>query len=263
MAGPFGLAAMLLLAAPVPRATPADVLFAELGLPAPPGPGMIAPEYAPDDVDAAAVRKNPKLYPFRAAVLDAADRLKDARAFGYEADLKPVRGLHPFGPAFDRDPPQRHCVDESKGQVSDGSTIVPNRYQTLREKVATQQADLADAAAVLRKAAHLRDKELSARWKAHFDYLTGEIGYRQCRHNDFNFAIGNAFAVPDNKDKSAVWRLNPSHLNRGGGHRQLFKEAVQNLLAVEEEHAAGPWAKLSRDLLETPPGFAWDIMPEK
>lgn len=261
MAGAFTLAAML-LAAPVPKPSPADVLFAELGLPSPPGAGMIAPEYAPDDVDAAAVRKNPKLHPFRAAVLDAVDLIKDARAFKYEAELKPVRGLHPFGPDFDRDPPQRHCVDESKGQISDGSAIVPNRYQALREKVAVQQADLSAARAVLRNAAHLRDKELSPRWKAHFDYLTGEVGYRECRHNDFNVAIGNPFAIPENKDKQAVWRLTTRDRNRGG-YRQVFEAATRTLLDVEEEHAAGPWAKLARNLLGTPPGFTWEVMPEE
>ncbi len=262
MAGAFALAAVL-LAAPALKPTPADEVFAELGLPAPPGVAGLAPEYAADEVDAAEVRKNPKLHPFRAAVLDAADRLKDARAFRYHADLKPVRGRHPFGPTFDRLPPFPNCTGDSKGQISDGSLMVPNLHQALRERVAIQTADLADAAAVLRKVEHLIDKERSLRWKAHHEFLAAEVGYRTVRHNDFNFALGNHFAPPDNEDKNAVWQLNTREEPRYGRGRQRYRDLVPVLLKVEEDHAGGPWAKLARNLLETPPGFTWDIIPEK
>ncbi len=253
----------LLLAAPIRKDTPADILYRELGMSTPADTiGEVPVEYAADEVDAAAVRKNPKKYPFRAAILEAATLIRPARTAPFEKELKPIRAVHPFGNKFEKDPPQRHCVDESPGQISDGSAIVPNMHQDLREKYARLQLDLTEASRLLQKVAHLRDKELSPRWRAHFDLLSGEANYRRVQANNFGTALGSHWRVEPLK-KETVWKLVTDVNPRSQGLRDTLKLAQQTLTDIETTYPATPWAKQASLLLSIEPNFRWVEFPEE
>lgn len=267
----FVLAAAV-FAAPLPKDSAADVLFRELGLPAPAGPVVIPLEYAADEIDAAAVRKNPKKHAFRAAVLRAGELLADARAAKFETDIKPIRAKHPLGNDWDAERGGFICglawekgQTESVGQITDGSTVRVNRLQAIREKTALQQLDLKEAARLLKSVEPLREGETSRRWLAHYDLLTGEVGYRLVKTNAFSREIGNP-SVPDNDDPKTVWKLVPTEEFRratAGGYRETYETATALLGLVQDEYPRTPWAKLSAQLLEKGPGFAWRVMPEQ
>lgn len=136
-----------------------------------------------------------------------------------------------------------------------------NRVMLQQQGQAAQWAYVVDAALVpMEKAAPLRDREPSRRWRAHYDLMRGRLLALRVRCVEYNSACAKLRKeLPKfQKAGSNAWRLEPSDQIVTGEKAQVAaKEAVALLEKVISEHPGTPWADLAGRELTAPFGFKW------
>lgn len=243
-------------AAPLPRETPVEAAFRELGLPAPAGDRKhLATDYLPDGVTTAEIERDPDRYPLRAAVLEAVRVLRPVREFDTRAIRTPcLSALDPANPAPKiggadfRCPPRR--FDATGGPR--------HEFQAQREAVASHILDLKDARVRLAKTLSAGREVEPKRWAAHGDLLAAELEYHLCRAKERarvlsldRFESGNG----------AGWVLVPAALpaQDDSSRRTVL---VQLTDTVRSKYPDTPWATAAETLAAAPLGFAWEGVRE-
>jgi hypothetical protein len=249
------IAPLVLLAIPIaliaadPKAKaakqPDDVRAAldELGIVRKPKIVLAIPAgYAADEISVEVVRKEPKKYPLRAAVLRAAEVLKPARAV--------------------------IVVEEFKSET-------PKAKEAFKAKqlpLAAMIDDLGESLADLQKLESERANEPSKRWKAHYDFILAETMYRFVVLNEINKAYAQVLVdqLPEPKGdaKRAVWKLVPAEkLASGRELREQMTAARGKLTAIVRDFkslgGSAPWYYLVEELVEKPAGLQWLLVEPK
>ncbi len=251
----FRIALLALLAFPIalsaaepkpkPAKQPDDVSAAldELGIVRKPKIALgIPPEYAPDEIAIEAVRKDPKKYPLRAAVLRAVDVLKPVRAVTMVAEFR---------------------ADAPKAKVAFKAKQLP---------LAAMIDDLGESLAELQNLELEREKEPSKRWRAHFDFVLAETMYRFVALNEINKAYAQVLVdgLPEPKGdaKNAVWKLVPAEkLASGRDLREQLTVARGKLTEIvrtfKSLDGTAPWYYLVEELVAKPAGLRWELVESK
>lgn len=208
----------------------------ELGLPPADGlPAKLPEAYRPDLITAADVRRDPMRYPLRAAVLDAVDVLRDARALPTAASVR-----------------TEDLTDKGKKAVVERQQAAARLILRLEEAIAALDA-LADA----------RKKEPSRRWQAHFDYAAAALRLQLAGAHEYNFALGHVRtdSLPklDPDGGQNGWRLVPAEKMLSRKDVRDVAEAGREAMArVRKDHPDTTWAALARRDAAANLGLRWE-----
>jgi len=220
--------------APSQKPDPAASVYAELGLPAPPVFTPLADEYLPDSVTLADVRREPKRYPVRAAVLNAVEMLEHSR------DTVPTATV----------------LRQSDAFGSNARKFILN----LQERPAIDIALLDEVKLSLAAVESKRPKERSRRWQSHCEYVSAEVAYRLAQINEY----GEMLAVVRRDDMPAIegnqigWRLVPTEkMKSKSDMRKLAAASRERFHAIIDGDPHTPWALLAERYSDSPPGFQW------
>ena len=136
-----------------------------------------------------------------------------------------------------------------------------NRVMLQQQSQAAQWAYIVDSALVpIEKAAPMRDREPSRRWRAHYDLMRGRLLALRVRCVEYNSACAKLRKeLPKFKNAgSNAWRLEPSdEIVSGEKAKAASKEAMELLGKVVTEHPNTPWADLASREISAPFGFKW------
>ncbi|OWK39729.1 hypothetical protein [Fimbriiglobus ruber] len=232
----------LALAAPDKDAEVAAVL-GELWIAVPKGfRADVPPAYMPDSVTPEKIEKNPKAYPFRAAVVNAVETLSFARRPPVLTTLRDpdsaARGL-------------KQAVQQAQEQPA--RTIL-KLDETIR-----------DLTTVLKS----RDKEPSARWRAHAEYALAEARFRMVLAHEYDHALGNIRigAIPElkkDKGENGVRLARVEKLSSKKEVKDMAEEAKRLLAEVIKTHPGTPWAMIADMRLKENMGMVWEpaVLPD-
>ena len=199
----------------------------------------IPPEYAADEVTVGAVRKDPKKYPLRAAVLRAVEVLKSVREVVVIAEFR---------------------ADAPKAKEAFKAKQLP---------LAAMIDDLGESLADLQKLELELAEEPSKRWKAHYDFVLAETMYRYVVLNEINKAYAQVLIdqLPEPKGdaKRAIWKLVPADkLASNRDLREQMTVARGKLTAIvrtfKSLDGTAPWYYLVEELVAKPAGLRWELV---
>lgn len=232
----FTVTLSLAVAFAAPPLTPAEAVYGELKLSTPVDPKPLPKEFHPDGVSLEEVRKNPKRYPVRAAVLEAIEVLEQSR------------GTIPLRTEIRR-------VDLGKPQVM-------KEIFKQQEGPAIAIAMLDDVQKSLLSLEAVRHREPSRRWQAHFDFVLAEVEFHLALNHEYNDMLAHARSenLPELQPARGEvgWRLVPTETMKSRGPiREIASSARERFerLAIAEPDT--PWGIQAARFQNAPPGRQW------
>jgi hypothetical protein len=219
-----------------PPSGESQAVLEELGLTARPGlPTTLPEEYRPDLVTAGDVRRDPKRYPVRAAVLDAVTALQKSHELPMTDTLL----------AKDLNPRTKQAIVARQEEVAKVA-------MALRAALDTAEA-----------AAGRRGTETSKRWQAHYDYTRALVKQRLALVEEYNLMLGRVrrdeLPELDPKAGQTGWRIAPTDkVSSARDVRELADDARRELSMVAKSHPKTTWAVLAEMDQETKPGLRWE-----
>lgn len=124
------------------------------------------------------------------------------------------------------------------------------QLESEQQRPATLAADLADLYEQLKAAGELRKSEKSARWQAHYDYVTARVLAKLIAIQEYNFVLGNNLRKdsPPLKEpnKNNGWALAPQEKLQQTETRAYDKERKKILDRLIKEHPGTPWELLAK-----------------
>ncbi len=243
---------LLIVAAPLPKETPAEAAARELGLPAP--PGHLRDDYLPDGILEDVVWRSPERYPVRTAVLDAVEKLGRVR----RADAVAVQTWCLTDVDRPNPSPRLGRVDFRCPTPDADPTGGPrHKFQVLREELAVRILDLEDLRRTLTKATADRTEEFSPRWQAHLDYVRVEVEWRLASSHEVARSLGSDRFHPTRPNPSGGWQLVPAESPFRDDARKRLALIRAKADFVRTWHRDTVWAQLADDLAARPFGCEW------
>ncbi len=141
---------------------------------------------------------------------------------------------------------------------TDESALV-NALTVAQQEAARLEPKLFGLCELLAEGEKNRDRELSARWLASFDYSFGTALAEKVRTETYNLMLAKAKrGIPFEDPKNNTWTLRPSQeISVGSKLEKEAELAKQKLESVMRDHEGTPWALLAKRELDRPMGWSW------
>jgi hypothetical protein len=155
---------------------------------------------------------------------------------------------------------QAFLRDEHKGE-GDDAQIKKRILDFQKKEVAPVESDLNDALEELRKAGEDKDKEMSKRRRANYDYVLARLLGRVAYVHEYNYLFGQIRkdGLPPRDPKIHTgWRLaSQEKLQSGAETRKLAAEAKKILEKLAKQNQGTPWEILAKREMMTALGLQW------
>jgi hypothetical protein len=133
--------------------------------------------------------------------------------------------------------------------------------------VARSILNLQEALQILKKAGEARDKEMSPRWQANYDYILAKLIARLIYVREYSLMMGKARKdeLPNLEAGSVGWRLKsqPKLQSTNKEIEELVSELRDALKTLRKDHKATPWDILARRETGVYLGLEWEADPGK
>jgi hypothetical protein len=155
---------------------------------------------------------------------------------------------------------QAFLREEHKGE-GDDARIKQAILDYQKKEVAPVESELSDALEELLKAGEEKDKEMSMRWRASYDYVLARLKARIAYVHEYNFVFGQIRkdGLPPRDPKiHSGWRLaSQEKLQSGAETRKLANEAKKIYENLAKKNKGTPWEILAKRELMTALGLQW------
>lgn len=143
--------------------------------------------------------------------------------------------------------------------------VMSEAMKQAQGEAAVLKAQVDPAVSILARVEKYRDKEESARWRAHFDLMFGRLLAAKVRAYTYNAMLAQMRVSPKKftNEKNNAWRLVPDEnipedTPAGYALVEAAEKAREYLERCASECAGTPWGLLAEKELEYPLGFRWE-----